>query len=159
MSALSRLGVLLVALAAFAADALPGASARTPAHAPPEVPRTAVLDGTRLQQTRLRLDRGDPRLRCVVRALTTRADRWLSQGPWTVVDKPRPAPGGDVHDYLSQAPYWWPTKPPTADNPWGCPYVQRDGERNPEVDSGTDRQYAIHRVPGQNPPTRPPFRE
>lgn len=75
-----------------------------------------------------------------MRALTVRADKWLDQGPWTVVDKPRPAPGGDVHDYLSQAPYWWPSQTPTADNPWGCPYVQRDGERNPEVDSGTDRQ-------------------
>jgi hypothetical protein len=72
--------------------------------------------------------------------LTTRADNWLHQGPWTVVDKPKPAPGGDVHDYLSQAPYWWPTTTPTAANPWGCPYVQRDGQRNPEVDTGTDRQ-------------------
>jgi hypothetical protein len=72
--------------------------------------------------------------------LTARADNWLDQGPWTVVDKPKPAPGGDVHDYLSQAPYWWPSRPATADNPWGCPYVQRDGQRNPEVDTGTDRQ-------------------
>jgi hypothetical protein len=72
--------------------------------------------------------------------LTARADNWLTQGPWTVVDKPKPAPGGDVHDYLSQAPYWWPSQPKTADNPWGCPYVQRDGQRNPEVDTGTDRQ-------------------
>lgn len=47
--------------------------------------------------------------------------------------------GGDPHDYLSQAPYWWPSQPKSADNPWGCPYVQRDGERNPEVDTGTDR--------------------
>ena len=137
LSTVSRLGVLLVALAAFAAGTtVPAASAQ----ATPEVPHTAVLDGTRLQQNRLRLDRGDRQLREAVRALTTRADKWLDQGPWTVVDKPRPAPGGDVHDYLSQAPYWWPTTPPTADNPWGCPYVQRDGERNPEVDSGTDRQ-------------------
>ncbi|MFF3374088.1 alginate lyase family protein [Streptomyces sp. NPDC002680] len=137
LSTVSRLGVLLVALAAFTTGAaVPTASA----HPTPKVPHTAVLDGTRLQQTKLRLDRGDRQLRQAVRALTTRADKWLNQGPWTVVDKPRPAPGGDVHDYLSQAPYWWPTTPPTADNPWGCPYVQRDGERNPEVDSGTDRQ-------------------
>ncbi|MGW2048982.1 alginate lyase family protein [Streptomyces sp. NPDC001858] len=140
MSARSRFGVLLVALAAFAAGAVPTAAAQVPAHTAPRVPHTAVLDGARMQQTKLRLDRGDPRLRRAVGALTARADRWLEQGPWTVVDKPRPAPGGDVHDYLSQAPYWWPSKPPTADNPWGCPYVQRDGERNPEVDSGTDRQ-------------------
>ncbi|GHE47640.1 alginate lyase family protein [Streptomyces capitiformicae] len=140
MSAPSRLAVLLVALAAFTAGALPGVSARATAHAATGVPRTVVLDGSRLHATKLRLDRDDPRLRRAVEALTARADTWLGQGPWTVVDKPRPAPSGDVHDYLSQAPYWWPTTAPTADNPWGCPYVQRDGERNPEVDSGTDRR-------------------
>ncbi|MET8457948.1 alginate lyase family protein [Streptomyces parvulus] len=103
-------------------------------------PRTAVLPGERMRYAKLRLVLGDRELRSAVRQLTLRADRWLGQGPWTVVDKPRPAPGGDVHDYLSQAPYWWPSRTPTGDNPWGCPYVQRDGERNPEVDTGTDRQ-------------------
>ncbi|WP_328441592.1 alginate lyase family protein [Streptomyces sp. NBC_00457] len=137
MSARQRLSVLLTTAAVLAAGIVPATAAEYTA---PMVPETAVLDGTRLQQTKIRLDRGDPRLRRVLRDLTARADRWLDKGPWTVVDKPKPAPGGDVHDYLSQAPYWWPTKPPTADNPWGCPYVQRDGERNPEVDSGTDRQ-------------------
>jgi hypothetical protein len=127
--------VLATALAALTTGLCAPVAART---APP--PHTAVLDGARLQQTKARLDRGDPQLRRAVKALTVRADKWLDQGPWTVVDKPRPAPGGDVHDYLSQAPYWWPSRTPTADNPWGCPYVQRDGERNPEVDSGTDRQ-------------------
>jgi hypothetical protein len=52
--------------------------------------------------------------------------------------KPHPAPGGDPHDYLSQAPYWWATQTPRQDNPRGCPYEQRDGQRNPEVDTGTD---------------------
>ncbi|MFF8023454.1 alginate lyase family protein [Streptomyces sp. NPDC007896] len=136
MSARPRLAVLLAAVATFAAVVVPSASA----HAAPKAPRTAVLDGTRLQQTRLRLDRGDPQLKRTLKGLTARADNWLTQGPWTVVDKPKPAPGGDVHDYLSQAPYWWPSQPKTADNPWGCPYVQRDGQRNPEVDTGTDRQ-------------------
>ncbi|WP_433917807.1 alginate lyase family protein [Streptomyces canus] len=135
MSARSRLCVLVTVLAAFTTGICGPVAAQT---TPP--PHTAVLDGARLQQTKARLDRGDPQLRRTVRALTVRADKWLDQGPWTVVDKPRPAPGGDVHDYLSQAPYWWPSQTPTADNPWGCPYVQRDGERNPEVDSGTDRQ-------------------
>ncbi|MFG3320640.1 alginate lyase family protein [Streptomyces sp. NPDC048171] len=109
-------------------------------HAVARAPRTAVLPGERMRYTKIRLALGDRELRAAVRQLTRRADRWLDQGPWTVVDKPRPAPGGDVHDYLSQAPYWWPSQTPTAGNPWGCPYVQRDGERNPEVDSGTDRQ-------------------
>ncbi|MGW1723419.1 alginate lyase family protein [Streptomyces sp. NPDC002306] len=139
MTMRSRLGVLVTVLAALTAGVVPAASAH-PAHSAPRVPHTAVLDGTRLQQAKIRLDHGDPRLRRAAEALADRADRWLGQGPWTVVDKPRPAPGGDVHDYLSQAPYWWPSQPPTAENPWGCPYVQRDGQRNPEVDTGTDRQ-------------------
>ncbi|MFE1928156.1 alginate lyase family protein [Streptomyces asoensis] len=139
MSLRPRLGVLLAALVAFAAAAVPVASAGA-AHPKPGAPHTTVLDGARLQRTKAALDRGDPRLRTAVRALAARADAWLDQGPWTVVDKPRPAPGGDVHDYLSQAPYWWPSVPPSSGNPWGCPYVQRDGQRNPEVDTGTDRQ-------------------
>ncbi|MCX4976092.1 alginate lyase family protein [Streptomyces sp. NBC_00620] len=136
MSARPRLGVVLAAVVTLAAVVVPSAAA----HAAPKVPKTAVLDGARLQQTKVRLDRGDPQLNRTLGYLTARADKWLDQGPWTVVDKPRPAPSGDVHDYLSQAPYWWPSQPKTADNPWGCPYVQRDGQRNPEVDTGTDRQ-------------------
>ncbi|MFE5185884.1 alginate lyase family protein [Streptomyces sp. NPDC056628] len=140
MRATSRLGVLLMALAAFTTGAAPTTTAGARERQAPRVPHTVVLDGSRMQRTKARLDHGDPHLRRAVRVLRARADTWLDQGPWTVVDKPRPAPGGDVHDYLSQAPYWWPTTPPTADDPWGCPYEQRDGERNPEVDSGTDRQ-------------------
>lgn len=102
-------------------------------------PKTVVIDGKRMTEAKRRLQRGDPVLRAAAAALTARAERWLGQGPWTVVDKPRPAPSGDRHDYLSQAPYWWPTQPRTPENPWGCPYEQRDGERNPEVDTGTDR--------------------
>ncbi|MFE7856976.1 alginate lyase family protein [Streptomyces sp. NPDC057403] len=136
MSGRSRVAVLLATVVTLAAALVPSA------HASPRAPATVVLDGARLQRTKTLLDHGDPQLRRELAALTTRADDWLHQGPWTVADKPRPAPGGDPHDYLSQAPYWWPTTTPTADNPWGCPYVQRDGQRNPEVDSGTDRQDA-----------------
>ncbi|MDG9712953.1 alginate lyase family protein [Streptomyces sp. DH10] len=140
MRARSRLGVVLMVLAALVTGVAPAASARAEAEHTYRVPHTAVMDGARLHRTKVRLQHGDPRLRRAVAVLRERADRWLDQGPWTVVDKPRPAPSGDPHDYLSQAPYWWPTKTPAPDNPWGCPYVQRDGERNPEVDSGTDRQ-------------------
>lgn len=131
MSARSRLGVAFAAATvALASVLVPSASARTApvavAPAPPRaasllapasspraasgVPGTVVLDGGRLRRTRVRLDHGDRRLARPLRELTARADNWLDQGPWTVVDKPKPAPGGDVHDYLSQAPYWWPSR-------------------------------------------------
>ncbi|MFD5519229.1 alginate lyase family protein [Streptomyces sp. NPDC127066] len=161
MSTRSGLSLTIAAaVVALASLATPSASARTPSPSVPpasaraasgagsavsgraasEPPETVVLDGDRLRRTRARVEKGDRRLALALRRLTARADNWLDQGPWTVVDKPKPAPGGDVHDYLSQAPYWWPSRPATADNPWGCPYIQRDGQRNPEVDTGTDRQ-------------------
>ncbi|MFI2351513.1 alginate lyase family protein [Streptomyces sp. NPDC019443] len=134
-----RLGVVLTAVAACVIVLVPIASSQAAASGSPGAPKTVVIDGKRLLQAKARLGHGDPALRRAARDLVVRADGWLGQGPWTVVDKPRPAPSGDPHDYLSQAPYWWPSQPKTPENPWGCPYVQRDGERNPEVDTGTDR--------------------
>ncbi|MEU9010304.1 alginate lyase family protein [Streptomyces sp. NPDC048479] len=135
-----RLGVVLTAVAACVTVLVPIASSQAAATSGSHrVPKTVVIDGKQLKEAKSRLDHGDPALRKAAQALVARADGWLGQGPWTVVDKPKPAPGGDVHDYLSQAPYWWPSQPKTPENPWGCPYVQRDGERNPEVDTGTDR--------------------
>lgn len=52
----------------------------------------------------------------------------------SVVDKPAAPPSGDLHDYASQAPYWWPDPA----SPDGLPYLRRDGEVNPEF-YGTDR--------------------
>src|SRR5581483_6318460 len=94
MSGRPRAALLLAAVAAFTAVLVPSAQAASArsAHAAPRAPRTAVLDAARLQRTRARLDR-DPGLRHALRDLTARADTWLDQGPWTVVDKPRPAPG------------------------------------------------------------------
>lgn len=45
-----------------------------------------------------------------------------------VNDKPLVPPGGSVHDYYSQAPYWFPDPA----RPDGLPYINRDGEINPE---------------------------
>lgn len=141
-----RLLALVAATVTLGAVLVPATSSTAaPEHAPHRpvdhgpAPATVVLDGKRLREIQHRLDHGDPAPRAALASLTAQADSWLDKGPWTVTDKPQPAPGGDPHDYLSQAPYWWPSKPKTTDNPWGCPYVQRDGERNPEVDTGTDR--------------------
>ncbi len=57
----------------------------------------------------------------------------LTAGPFSVMDKTGMPPSGDKHDYFSHRPYWWPN--PKATN--GLPYVQRDGQVNP--DANTDR--------------------
>ena len=96
-------------------------------------PKTIVLDGSRLLETKIRLRLGDIHLRARLDQLTAQADKWLKEGPWSVTDKTICPPSGDKHDYASQAPYWWPSETST-----GLPYIQRDGERNPEVNNYTD---------------------
>ncbi|KAJ7716518.1 alginate lyase-domain-containing protein [Mycena metata] len=66
-------------------------------------------------------------------ALTSQADSWVNQGPWTVTSKTVLGPDAGIHDYTSQAPYFFPSN--TSN---GCPYVERDGVHNPQVDVYTD---------------------
>ena len=46
-----------------------------------------------------------------------------------VIDINIPRASGDMHDYASFGPYWWPN----PDTPDGLPYVRRDGVGNPEA--------------------------
>lgn len=68
-----------------------------------------------------------------VEAVIADADAAMTAGPWRVTDKMRAPASGDLHDYASMAPYWWPD--PARKE--GLPYLRRDGETNPERD-GTD---------------------
>jgi hypothetical protein len=97
------------------------------------IPRTVELNGKQLATARLLLRSGhaDAKLRAAFDSLKAEADTDLTAGPWSVVNKTQLPPSGDKHDYLSEAPYWWPTQPQTADNPYGCPYVQKDGQTYP----------------------------
>lgn len=56
------------------------------------------------------------------------ADKLLKKKIASVIDKNKPAPSGDIHDYISCAPYYWPDPA----NPTG-PYIRRDGEVNKAV--------------------------
>jgi len=107
--------------------ALTGCLQSAPSSAAAAGPRTVVLDGAALVAVRGRLRAGDPLLRAALAKLVASADRQLSAGPWSVMDKSQVAPSGDRHDYYSQSIYAWPN-PSTAD---GLPWVTRDGERNP----------------------------
>jgi len=102
-----------------------------------DVPRLCSLDAERLRQARLRLN--DAALRPAMEALRREADKALKAGPFSVTLKERVAPGGDKHDYLSLAPYWWPD-PKSKD---GLPYVRRDGETNPDSKRGTDAPVIV----------------
>ncbi|KAJ7130403.1 alginate lyase-domain-containing protein [Mycena epipterygia] len=68
------------------------------------------------------------------------AEYLSSSGPWSVTNKPITAPSGNKQDYMSWAPYWWPnctgvgnTTELTPQQIWvTCPYVNRDGQFNPD---------------------------
>ncbi|WP_443751002.1 alginate lyase family protein [Asticcacaulis solisilvae] len=69
----------------------------------------------------------DPTLPAYVKLMKA-ADAAMTEGPWSVTDKTRMPPSGDRHDYMSIAPYFWPDPA----KPDGLPYINRDGEINPE---------------------------
>lgn len=101
------------------------------------VPPTVVIDGARLVAAKKRVNDGDQAVLATLANLKAQADYWLHEGPWSVTDKSKPAPSGSIHDYASQALYWWKS-PDAAD---GLPYVERDGEVNPEINEYPERTY------------------
>ena len=56
------------------------------------------------------------------------ADKILTEPIIDVTQRTIHAPTGDPKDYTSIGPYWWPN----PDTPNGLPYVNRDGQVNPE---------------------------
>lgn len=63
------------------------------------------------------------------RQLIKDADKALKKEPLSVMMKDKVAASGDKHDYLSQARYFWPD----PSKPDGKPYINKDGESNPEI--------------------------
>jgi hypothetical protein len=100
----------------------------------PAAPRVFIVDGQKLAETKRRIQSGDKSFTAALAKLETDARRAMQQKPLSVVTKAVTPPSGDRHDYLSQAPYFWPD----PKKPGGLPYINRDGERNPELDKITD---------------------
>ena len=102
------------------------------AQAPP--PALLLMPREHLSGFAARAATGDAGSRTALAALEKSARGALEMAPVSVMDKAVVPPSGDKHDYMSQAPYWWPD-PTKAD---GRPYIRRDGERNREIDRITD---------------------
>ena len=64
----------------------------------------------------------------LVEQIVKNADKLLPKTILSVVDKKKPAPSGDIHDYISCAPYYWPDEK----NPSGK-FIRKDGEKNTAV--------------------------
>jgi hypothetical protein len=103
---------------------------------PSNRPAVFLLDPAQLQSTRARIRSGDKVPEAAWQKLEADANQMLLAAQVSIVNKNRTPPSGDKHDYMSQAPYFWPN-PATAN---GLPYVRRDGERNPEINQITDHR-------------------
>src|SRR5205809_4847803 len=97
-------------------------------------PSVFLLDARQVQLTRQRIRDSDKSLTAAWDRLQRDAQKALSEGPFSIVNKSVTPPSGDKHDYMTQAPYFWPD----PKSPNGLPYIRRDGERNPEINKITD---------------------
>ena len=102
---------------------------------PASRPTSLLLDRAYLAQTRTRAEKGDAAIKAAIASLEDDAKKALAIAPVSVMDKAVTPPSGDKHDYVSQAPYWWPD----PSKPDGKPYIRKDGRRNPEINRITDR--------------------
>ena len=72
------------------------------------------------------------------------ADQYLSEKPVTITASHSPRSAGGLHDFFSEADYWWPDpKDPNG------PYIQRDGMTNP--DNFVEHRRALMRLSVQVP--------
>jgi hypothetical protein len=94
-----------------------------------ELPRVFLLNARQLSVTREKVRKEDKAIAPALEMLIRNADEELKAKLVSVMDKTVTPPSGDKHDYMSQAPYFWPN--PDTTN--GLPYLRRDGERNPEI--------------------------
>jgi Alginate lyase len=99
-------------------------------------PAVFLLDAKQLEKSRAAINKGDKALAPAWDKLKRDAQKALAEGPFTIINKGATPPSGDKHDYMSQAPYFWPD----PNKPSGLPYIRRDGERNPEINKITDHK-------------------
>ncbi len=98
------------------------------------IPRVFIIDGRELAETKHRIKSDNQTFAAALANLEKDAKRAMQQQASSVISKAVTPPSGDKHDYMSQAPYFWPN-PDKSD---GLPYINRDGERNPEIAKITD---------------------
>jgi hypothetical protein len=130
-----KLTLTLCCAALLAALTTRAAATRTSAKTP-DAPRVFLFDGRGLAETRQKILSGDKTFDAPLRKLEEEARKALGAGPFSVTTKEVAPPSGDKHDYMSQAPYFWPD----PKQPQGLPYIRRDGERNPEINRITDHR-------------------
>ena len=130
------LSLCALVFACVAASQHGAAQTKQTAQTAAAAPRVFLLDARRLAETKRRVLSGDKTFAAALGKLESDARKALEAGPFSVVNKAVTPPSGDKHDYMSQAPYFWPD----PKSPNGLPYIRRDGERNPEINKISDHR-------------------
>lgn len=103
-------------------------------------PNTFLMNGDLLMQNKIKIEVGNVEYLAALKILQNSANAVLTKTPYSVVSKINAGPSGSKNDYVSLAPYWWPN-PSTST---GLPYIQKDGQTNPEVNDYKDNTYIIN---------------
>jgi hypothetical protein len=93
-------------------------------------PRVFTADGKLLAEVKAKIQAGDKQFDGPLASLRKEADEALKTRNYSVMEKPVAPASGDMHDYMTLAPYWWPD----PSKPDGLPFIRHDGEVNPERD-------------------------
>lgn len=93
----------------------------------PVIQVTSVWDMDHLAKVKNHIQ--EPFYRMSYQSLFQEADNWIKQPPFSVMMKKHIPASGDKHDYMSIARYYWPD----PSKPDGLPYINHDGEVNPEI--------------------------
>ncbi len=88
-----------------------------------------LMDGAAIERVRDEIQSGQNSAAIeALEVLKKKANASLKEPMTSVVNKPQAPASGDMHDYVSLSPYWWPN--PDTEN--GLPYIRKDGRVNPE---------------------------
>jgi hypothetical protein len=106
-----------------------------------DAPKTIILKSETLLKNKQALAANQADKIAALKSLSAEADKIVKKGQlYSVMNKKKMSPSGDKHDYMSQAPYFWPD----STKPNGLPYIRRDGERNPEYYDISDPSELHH---------------
>lgn len=89
------------------------------------VPNTFLWSPEALQDSLKRVKAGDPSIIPARDALLDSASKWKSVTPPSVMDKSKPGPSGDSHDYVSLDKYYWPCNAPPPAEAGGDPTCKK----------------------------------
>jgi hypothetical protein len=80
-----------------------------------------------LEKVKSEIKKGNEQFIKAYKSLIKQGDKSLTEGVFSVMTKTQMPPSGDMHDYLSLAPYFWPDSTKSD----GLPWIRKDGQVNP----------------------------